>query len=184
MNCHSHECYFIENINLIFELLGIKDKIEQFNKILKENLDEISNYFAYKSILEDENPMRQNSFYYDSFKNIPIIKFDFEFNGEQLSFNRNDLKNDIKKMKSTIEKSHNRKSLESQYLEMKQKFKTHPEFLRGHTLYELLECYLKYYGKSLKNYKEYKDEIIKEMDIPLTIKVLKIDSGGYKLDKT
>lgn len=151
---------------------------------MKENLDELSNYFAYKSILEDENPFRQNRFYYDTFKNIPVIKFNFEFNGEQLSFNRNDMKNDIAKMKSTIEKSHNKKNLENQYLEMKQKFKTHPEFLRGHTLYELLECYLSYYGKSLKNYKEYKDEIIKKMDIPLTIKVLKIGSGGYKLDKT
>ena len=48
------------------------------------------------------------------------------------------MKNDIEKMKMTIEKSHNRKSLESQYLEMKQ----------------------------------------------ITIKVLKLGFGGYKIDKT
>ena len=66
---------------------------------------------------------------------------------------------------------------------MKQKFKVHPELLRGHTLFELLECYLRHYGKSIKNYKEYNDEIIKSMNIPLNIKVLKFGIGKYKLNE-
>lgn len=185
LDCHSHECYFIleKNINLIFKLLGIEDKIEQFNKILNENLDKLSDYFAYKSILLDENPNRSNRWDYDNFKNTSIISFNFEFDGKQLTFNINDMKSDIEKMKSEIIWSSNRKNLEMQYAEMKQKFKLHPELLRGHTLFELLECYLKYYGKTIKNYKDYNNKIIKEMDIPLDIKILKFGFGGYKLEE-
>ena len=181
LDCHSHECYFIleNNLKQIFKLLNIEDKLEQFNNILNENLDGFSEYFAYKSILEDENPN-----YSRDCENIKGINFNFEFKDDKLVFNKSDMKTGIDKMKNEIKYSEKRESLEKQYVEMKQKFKKHPELLRGHTLYELLECYLSYYGKSLKNYKEYNDEIIKEMEIPLNIKILKFGFGGYKLDKT
>lgn len=174
LDCHSHECYFIleNNLKQIFKLLNIEDKLEHFNNILEENLDDFSEYFAYKSVLEDENPNRPKNC-----ENIEGIKFNFEFKDDKLTYNKKDLQNGINKMKNSI----NNSELESQYLEMKQKFKTHPELLRGHTLYELLECYLKHYGKTLKNYKEYNDEIIKKLEIPLDIKILKFDSGKYKL---
>ena len=66
---------------------------------------------------------------------------------------------------------------------MKAKLKKHPELLRGHTLYDLLECYLSHYKKSIKDFQEYNDKVIKEMDIPLNIKVLRFGFGGYKLEK-
>ena len=185
LNCHSHECYFFlkNNLKQIFKILNIEDKFEKFNYILKENLDDFSEYFAYKSILEDENPNLSHFWYInDNIDNIAGIDFNFEFKDGELKFNKEDMQKGIDKMKREIEFSHNKKNLENQYLEMKQKFKSQPEFLRGHTLYELLECYLRYYGKSIKNYKEYKDEIIKKMDIPLNIKVLKLGIGRYKLD--
>lgn len=90
----------------------------------------------------------------------------------------------IDKMKKEIEYSKNKENLEKQYIEMKQIFKKHPELLRGHNLYELLECYLRYYGKTTKKYQEYDDEIIKNMEIPLDIKILKFGVGRYKLDKS
>ena len=185
LDCHSHECYFIleNNLKQIFKLLNIEDKLEQFNNILKENLDDFSEYFAYKSILEDENPnLSYVGYKYDNINNIAGINFNFEFKDGKLRFNKEDMQKGIEKMKREIEFSHNKINLENQNLEMKQRFKTHPEFLRGHTLYELLECYLRYYGKSTKNHKKYKDKIIKEMAIPLNIKVLKLDIGRYKLD--
>ena len=40
----------------IFRLLKIEDKLEYFSRILSENLEDFSEYFAYKSILEKENP--------------------------------------------------------------------------------------------------------------------------------
>lgn len=183
LDCHSHECYFIleKNIDLIFKLLGIGDKIEQFNNILNKNLDELCDYFAYKSILLDENPKRTNRWDYDFIENTPIIRFNFKFDGEQLLFNRDDMKNDIEKMKKEVEFSKNRKNLEIQYNEMKQKFKNKPELLRGHTLFELLESFLNYYGKKIKDYKEYNNEIINKMSIPLDIKILNFSSGGYKV---
>ena len=54
LNCHSHECYFIleENLTKIFNLLHIEDKLNDFNKILEYDLEDFSEYFAYKSILE------------------------------------------------------------------------------------------------------------------------------------
>lgn len=183
LDCHSHECYFIlaDNLKQIFKLLNIEDKLEHFNKILDENLEDFSEYFAYKSILEDENP--KYSKYSRDWENVKGINFNFEFKNDKIVFNIEDMKNSIDKMKLEINFSENKKNLEKQYSEMKQKLKSYPELLRGHTLYELLECYLRYYGKSIKNYKEYKDEIIKEMDIPLNIKILKFDIGKYKLEK-
>ena len=86
-------------------------------------------------------------------------------------------------MKKEIQFSENKKNFESQYKEMKDKFMNHPELLRGHTLFELLECYLKHYGKTIKDYKGYNDKIISGMNIPLDIKVLKFGFGGYKLEK-
>ena len=112
-----------------------------------------------------------------------LMNFNFEFKGNKLIFNKDDMQKDINKMKNEIYHSKNKKNLENQYSEMKQKFKTHPELLRGHTLFELLECYLKYYGKSIKKYKEYNDEIVKRMEIPLDIKILKFGIGKYKLEK-
>lgn len=183
LDCHSHECYFIleNNLKQIFRLLNIEDKLEHFNNILEENLDDFSEYFAYKSILEDENPKYPR--YLRDWDNIKGINFNFEFLDDKLVFNIEDMKNGIDKMKREIQFSENRNNLESQYLEMKKKFKEHPELLRGHTLFELLECYLNHYGKTIKDYNEYNDKIIKEMDIPLNIKVLKFGFGGYKLEK-
>ena len=66
---------------------------------------------------------------------------------------------------------------------MKQKFKKHRELLRGHTLYEFLECYLNHYGKSLKNYQEYNEEIVKKLKIPLDITILKFGIGKYKIEE-
>ena len=180
LNCHSHECYFIleNNLKQIFKLLHIEDKLDNFNNIFKENLDDLSEYFAYKSILEDENPN-----YSRDCDNIKGIDFNFEVEENILKFNKADMQSSINKMKNEIRFSEKKEILEKQYIEMKQKFKLHPELLRGHTLYELLESYLNYYGKDLKNYKEYNSEIIKNMDIPLDIKVLKFGFGGYKLEK-
>ena len=180
LDCHSHECYFIleNNLKRIFKLLNIEDKLEHFNNILDENIDDFSEYFAYKSILEDENPNHSRDC-----ENIKGINFKFEFRDDKLIFNKVDMQSGIDKMKNEIKYSEDRKNLESQYSEMKQKFVAHPELLRGHTLFELLECYLKYYGKAIKNYKEYNNEIIKEMEIPLDIKILKFDSCKYKLVK-
>lgn len=181
MNCHSHECYFIleNNLKQIFKLLHIEDKLDDFNNIFEKNINDFSEYFAYKSILEDENPN-----YSRDCVNIKGIDFNFEFKENKLTFNKDDMKNAIDKMQNEIKFSENRKNLEKQHLEMKQRFKTHPELLRGHTLFELLECYLKYYGKTIKNYKEYNDEIIKRMNIPLNIKILKFDDNGrYKLNE-
>jgi hypothetical protein len=181
LNCHSHECYFIleNNLKQIFKLLKIEDKLELFNNILDENLEDFSEYFAYKSILEDENPEYPR--YSRDWENIKGINFNFEFREDKLVFDKVDMQNSIDKMKKEIQFSENRKNLEIQYSKMKHKFKSHPELLRGHTLFELLECYLKHYGKTIKNYKEYNDEIIKEMEIPLDIKILKFGFGGYKL---
>lgn len=181
LNCHSHECYFIleNNLKQIFKLLKIEDKLELFNNILKENLEDFSEYFAYKSILEDENPKFPR--YSRDWENIGGINFNFQLKDNKLVFNKDEMKNGIDKMKKEIQFSENRRNLENQYSEMKKKFKTHPELLRGHTLFELLECYLNHYGKTLKDSKEYNDEIIKEMDIPLDIKILKFGFGGYKL---
>lgn len=177
LDCHSHECYFIleNNLKQIFKLLNIEDKLEDFRNILKENIEDFSEYFAYKSILEDENPNRPQNC-----KNIGVINFNFEFKNDKLTYNKNAMQNAINEMKKNITNS----VLESQYLEMKQKFKKHPELLRGHTLYDLLECYLKHYGKTLTTYREYNDEIIKKLDIPLDIKILKFNGGKYKLEET
>ena len=131
---------------------------------------------SYKSILEDENPN-----YSRDCMNIKGIDFNFEFKNDKLTFNKDEMQSAINKMQNEIKFSENRTNLEEQYLKMKQSLKMHPELLRGHTLFELLECYLKYYGKTIKNYKEYNDEIIKRMDIPLDIKILKFDIGKYKL---
>lgn len=163
----------------IFKILNIEDKLEQFNKILDDNLEDFSEYFAYKSILEDENPKYPR--YLRDWDNIKGINFNFEFQDDRLAFNKEDMQNGIEKMKKEIQFSENKKNLETQYSEMKQKFKEHPELLRGHTLFELLECYLNHCGKTIKDYKEYNDEIIKEMNIPLDIKVLKFGFGGYKI---
>lgn len=181
LNCHSHECYFIleDNLKQIFKLLHIEDKLDNFNNIFEENIDDFSEYFAYKSILEDENPN-----YARDCDNIKGIDFNFAFKEDKLTFNKKDMQSNIDKMKNEIKFSEKKALLVTQYLEMKQKLKTHPELLRGHTLFELLECYLKYYGKAIKNYKEYNNEIIKKMEIPLDIKVLKFDIGKYKLDET
>lgn len=185
LDCHSHECYFIKNVDLIFKLLGIEDKIEEFNKVLNDNLDELCEYFAYKSILLDENPKRSNRWDYDTFTNTPFIRFNFKFDGKQLLFNRNEMKSDIEKVKKEIEHSKNSENLKIQYKEMKQKFKSNLDLLRGHNLFELLECYLKYYGKSIRNNRKYNEEIIKKMEVPLNIKVLKFGSmGRYKLVET
>ena len=180
LDCHSHECYFIleNNLKQIFKLLHIEDKLEDFNNLLEENIDDFSEYFAYKSILEDENPN-----YSGDCENIKGINFNFEIKDGRLIFNKDDMQHAIDKMKNEIKFSEKRAILEKQYLEMKQKFKTHPELLRGHTLFELLACYLKYYGKTIKNFNEYNDKIIKEMEIPLDIKVLKFGIGKYKLDE-
>lgn len=183
LDCHSHECYFIleNNLKQIFKLLNIEDKLEEFNKILEDNLENFSEYFAYKCILEDENPKYPR--YLRDWENIKGINFNFEYKENKLVFNIEDMQNGIKKMKKEIQFSENRKNLENQYIEMKAKFKKHPELLRGHTLYELLECYLSHYKKSIKDFQEYNDKVIKEMDIPLNIKVLKFGFGGYKLEK-
>lgn len=180
LDCHSHECYFIleNNLKQIFKLLNLEDKLEHFNNILNENLENFSEYFAYKSILEDENP--KYSRYSRDWENVKGINFNFEFKNNNIIFNIEEMQNSINKMKNEIKFSENKKELENQYLEMKQKFKIHPELLRGHTLYELLECYLRYYGKTIKNYKNYNNEIIKEMNIPLNIKVLNFGIGKYK----
>lgn len=176
LNCHSHECYFIleQNLKQIFKLLHMEDKLDNFNNVFEENIDDFSEYFAYKSILEDENPN-----YSRDCNNIKGIDFNFEFKDDKLAFNKEDMQSSIDKMKNEIKYSEKKLILEKQYLEMKQRFKAHPELLRGHTLFELLECYLKYYGKAIKNYKEYNDEIIKRMEIPLDIKVLKFGIGKY-----
>ena len=181
LNCHSHECYFIleDNLKQIFKILNMEDKLEQFNKILDDNLEDFSEYFAYKSILEDENPKYPR--YLRDWENIKGINFNFCFQDDRLLFNKEDMQNGIEKMKKEVQFSENRISLEKQYKEMKSIFKIHPELLRGHTLFELLECYLNYYGKTVKDYNDYNDEIIKSMDIPLNIKVLKLGFGGYKL---
>lgn len=180
LNCHSHECYFIleNNLKQIFKLLHIEEKLEDFNNVLEENIDDFSEYFAYKSILEDENPN-----YSRDCENIKGINFNFEIKDNKLIFNKDDMQHAIDKMKNEIKFSERKAILEKQYLEMKQKFKTHPELLRGHTLFELLECYLKYYGKTIKHFNEYNDKIIKAMEIPLNIKVLKFGIGRYKLDE-
>lgn len=184
LDCHSHECYFIleNNLKQIFKILNIEDKLEQFNNILEENLEDFSEYFAYKSILEDENP--KYSKYSRDWENIKGINFNFQFRDDKLIFNKDDMQNSINKMKNEIKFSENKSNLEIQYSEMKKKFKVHPELLRGHTLFELLECYLNYYGKTIKNYKDYNNKIIKEMDIPLNIKILQFGIGRYKWDKT
>ena len=178
LDCHSHECYFIleNNLKKIFKILNIEDKLKVFNEILDENIEDFSEYFAYKSILEKENP-----YFSKDCDPIKGINFNFEFKNNQIVFNKEEMQIGINKMKNEINYSENRKNLEIQYSEMKQKFKAHPELLRGHTLFELLECYLSYYGKSIKNYKEYNDEIIKSMNIPLNIKVLTFGIGKYKL---
>lgn len=183
LNCHSHECYFIleNNLKQIFKLLKIEDKLEQFNKILDDNLEDFSEYFAYKSILEDENPKYPR--YLRDWENIKGINFNFRFSDDRLVFNKEDMQDGIEKMKKEIQFSENKKNLESQYSEMKKKFKEHPELLRGHTLFELLECYLNHNGKAIKDFKEYNYEIVKKMDIPLNIKVLKFGFGGYKLEE-
>lgn len=183
LNCHSHECYFILENNLIqiFRLLHIEDKLEYFNKILNENLEDFSEYFAYKSILEKENP-----YYSRDCENFKGIDFNFEFIDGKLVYNKDSLNNAIDKMKKEINYSENKESLENQHLQMKQKFKKYPELLRGHTLYALLECYLNHNGKTLKKYYEdegmtYNNEIIKNMDVPLDIKVLKVNIGKYRV---
>ena len=183
LDFHSHECYFIleNNLKQIFKLLNIEDKLEQFNNILENNLEDFSEYFAYKSILEDENPKYPRLA--RDWKNIKGINFKFEFRDNKLVFNKEDMQGSIDIMKKEIINSDNRKSLASQYSEMKKEFKAHPELLRGHTLFELLECYLNHYGKTLKNYKEYNDEIIKEMDIPLKIRILTFDGKNYKQEE-
>lgn len=183
LDCHSHECYFIleNNLKQIFKLLNIEDKLESFNNILDENLDDFSEYFAYKSILEDENPKYPK--YLRDWENIKGINFNFEFLEDRLVFNIEEMQNCIEKMKKEIQFSKNKRNLESQYLEMKKKFKEHPELLRGHTLFELLECYLNHYGKTIKDYKEYNDKIVKGIDVPIDIKILKFRFGGYKLEK-
>lgn len=192
LDCHSHECYFIleNNLKQIFKLLNIEDKLEQFNNIFNTNLEGLSEYFAYKSILEDENPNRSYlGCQYDNINNIPGINFNFEYKDGELKFNKVDMQKGIETMKKEIEYSHNRKNFENQYLEMKQKFKQQPELLRGHTLFELLECYLRYYGKYLTSYNEfdykyeYKKDLIKSMSIPLIIKKLKIKFGEYIICK-
>lgn len=183
LDCHSHECYFIleNNLKQIFKLLKIEDKLKPFNNIFSENLEDFSEYFAYKSILEDENPEYPR--YLRDWENIKGINFNFEFKDDKLVFNKEDMQKGIEKMKKEIQFSENKKNLESQYKEMKDKFMNHPELLRGHTLFELLECYLKHYGKTIKDYKGYNDKIISGMNIPLDIKVLKFGFGGYKLEK-
>ena len=180
LNCHSHECYFIleNNLKQIFKLLHIEDKLDNFNDIFEANIEDFSEYFAYKSILEDENPN-----YPRDCVNIKGIDFNFKIKENELTFNKEDMQCTIDKMKNEINFSENRENLEKQYLEMKQKLKRHPELLRGHTLFELLECYLKYYGKTIKNCNKYNNKIIKEMEVPLDIKVLKFGFGGYKLEK-
>ncbi len=185
LNCHSHECYFILENNLIqiFRLLKIEDKLEYFSRILSENLEDFSEYFAYKSILEKENP-----YYSRDCENVKGIDFNFEFKDDKIIYNKESLDSSIDKMKREIKFSQNKDILEKQYIEMKQKFKEFPELLRGHTLYALLECYLNHNGKTLKKYYEdegmrYNNEIIKNMNIPLDIRVLKINYGGYKLEK-
>lgn len=179
LDYHSHECYFIleNNLKQIFKLLNIEDKLENFNNVLEENIDNFSEYFAYKSILEDENPN-----YSIDCENIKGIDFNFEFKDSKLIFNKDGMQRAINKMKNEIKFSEKKAILEKQYIEMKQKFKMHPELLRGHTLFELLESYLKYCRKTIKNYNEYNNEIIKKMEIPLDIKVLKFENGKYKLD--
>lgn len=102
---------------------------------------------------------------------------------DKLVFNKKEMQEGIEKMKKEIQFSENRRTLESQYLEMKKKFKEHPELLRGHTLFDMLECYLNYCEKKITNCKRYNEKIIKEMDIPLDIKVLKFGFGGYKLNE-
>lgn len=176
LNCHSHECYFIlqNNLKQIFRLLNIEDKLEDFEGILKDNLDDLSEYFAYRSILEDENPNQPREH-----QNTACINFNFQFKDGKLVFNKEDMQRSISEMKSKI----NNSELENQYLEMKRKLKNNPELLRGHNLYELLECYLKQYGKTLKYYKEYNNRIIKNLEIPLNIKVLKLSNGHYKVDE-
>lgn len=180
LNCHSHECYFIlkRNLEQIFKMLKIEDKLSDFYSILEKNLDEFSEYFAYKSILEDENP-----YYSKDCSNIKGIDFQFEFKDGKLIFNKLYMQEAIEKMKNEIKFSEHRIILEKQHLEMKQKFKLHPELLRGHTLFELLECYLKHYGKSIKNYEKYNNQIIKNIEIPIDIKILKIGIGKYRLDE-
>lgn len=183
LNCHSHECYFIleDNLKEIFKLLNIEDKLDDFNNILEENLDDFSEYFAYKSILETENPN-----YSKDCENIKGINFNFEFKNDKLIFNKADMQNGINKMKTQIIQISDREKkeiLEKQYLEMKQKFKKHRELLRGHTLYEFLECYLNHYGKSLKNHQEYNEEIVKRLKIPLDITILKFGIGKYKIEE-
>lgn len=183
LNCHSHECYFIfkDNLKEIFKLLNIEDKLDDFNKILEDNLDDLSEYFSYKSILETENPN-----YSRDCENIEGINFNFEFKDDKLIFNKDGMQKGINKMKNKIVHIRDREKkeiLEQQHLEMKQKFKIHPELLRGHTLYEFLECYLNRYGKTLKNHEEYNKEIVKRMEIPLDIKILKFGLGKYKLEK-
>lgn len=177
LDCHSHECYFIleNNLKRIFKILNIEDELELFYKILNENLDDFSEYFAYKSILEEENPN-----YSRDCENIKGINFRFDFTNNKLAFNKDEMQISIDKMKNEINYSVNKKNLENQYIEMKKKFKNQPELLRGHTLYELLECYLRYYGKKIKNNKEYDNEIIIGMDIPLDIKVLKFNGRKYE----
>lgn len=183
LNCHSHECYFIleDNLKEIFKVLNIEDKLDDFNNILEENLDDFSEYFAYKSILETENPN-----YSKDCENIDGINFNFEFNNDKLIFNKAGMQNGINKMKTQIIQISDREKkeiLEKQYLEMKQKFKKHRELLRGHTLYEFLECYLNHYGKSLKNHQEYNEEIVKRLKIPLDITILKFGIGKYKIEE-
>ncbi len=183
LNCHSHECYFIleDNLKEIFKVLKIEDKLDDFNNILEENLDDFSEYFAYKSILETENPN-----YSKDCENIEGINFNFEFKNDKLIFNKAGMQNGINKMKTQIIQISDREKkeiLEKQYLEMKQKFKKHRELLRGHTLYEVLECYLNHYGKSLKNHQEYNEEIVKRLKIPLDITILKFGIGKYKIEE-
>lgn len=144
-------------------------------------MEDFSEYFAYKSILEDENP--QYPKYLRDWENIKGINFNFEFKEDKLVFNEKEMHEGIEKMKKEIQFSENRKTLESQYLEMQKKFKEHPELLRGHTLFDILECYLNYCGKKIINCKKYNEKIIKEMEIPLDIKILKLGFGGYKLNK-
>lgn len=182
LDCHSHECYFIlqENLKKVFHFLNIDNKLEQFNKILDDNLEAFSEYFAYKSILEDENP-RYPRFSRD-WQNEKWINFNFEFSNNNIIFNIEDMKSSIEKMKNSINRSNNKDELEEQFVEMKQKFKSQPELLRGHTLFDFLECYLKHYGKDIKAYKKYNNEIIKELNIPLDIKVLKFGYGRYELE--
>lgn len=179
LDCHSHECYFIleNNLKQIFKLLNMEDKLGLFNHILEENLDDFSEYFAYKSILVDENPN-----YIERCRVNSWISFDFKFQYGNIIFNKPALLRDVENMKEQINKNSNKDVLKKQYAEMKQKFKNDPKLLRGHTVYDFLECYLKHYGKSLKDNGKYNYEIIKAMEIPLNIKVLKFDRGKYKLE--